>query len=254
MKEIIKLIKASSYLATYQYRWAKLGLIITVLLLAAINIIIGISTGNKTDSSVIVSSFKNMLFLINMNIIVFGNIIRSKNSMNIKNDFVQLGIYMPVKKLSIARYRFIIICLFMLPAYIVLFVDSIVHYLKDSKGVAGYIGFSTIILVFMFIYLCLISGYNLFINTKSRLHQIVNILNAAILFIIPLIPVLLPLTLNNPTLYYGMMGKNMVGMFRALELLAGPGGIIMALCGIAVGYVLACVIPIRVANKRGWSV
>jgi hypothetical protein len=254
MSEIKNLIKASSYLSTYQYNWAKVAMFIIIMFLMIVNIIIGSSAVQKPDSSVIVSSFINMLFLINMNIIVFGNIIRSRNSMNIKNDFVQLGIYMPVKKSSIAKYRFTMITLFMLPAYIVLLADNIAHYLKNSKGVAGYIGFSTIVLVCIFIFICLTSGYNLFINLKSRAFFMINLFTALILFIIPLIPVLFPIALNDDNLYYGMLGKNMVGMFRALEPLAGPVGIIIVLCTIAIGYVLACVIPVRVANKRGWSV
>lgn len=260
MNEIKKLFKAARYIEQKSQPWIKYLFLAVMVLLFTINIIMVCSTNNESTydrtydriGSIVIQKI-NLLFCSSMCFLSLGNIIRSKSSLS-GTSFIELSLMLPIKKTSILKYRYIFSLVSIVPTLIVIIFSFVWYIIKGISGFAGYIGLEIIMVSFFYIMLNFYLLDNMVQNNKNTINKVVSFIIIVMLFILPSSFILVTTFLQDTSIHYGLLGKNMAPFINSLEILAGPYGILFIVVILIVGYFISCVLPMRVFNKKGWNI
>ena len=95
---------------------------------------------------------------------------------------------------------------------------------------------------------------NIVQNNKNTINKVVSFIIIVMLFILPSSFILVTTFLQDSSIHYGLLGKNMAPFIKSLEIFAGPYGILFIVATLIVGYFISCVLPMRVFKKKGWNI
>ena len=256
MNEIKKLFRAARYLEQKSQPWIKYLFLAVMVVLLTINIIMVCSTNNESTYNhigSIVTQNINLLFCSSMCFLALGNITRSKSSLS-GTSFIELSLMLPIKKTNILKYRYIFSLVSIVPALLVIIISFLCYIIKGISGFAGYIGLEIIIVSFFYIMLNFYLLDNIVQNNKNTINKVVSFIIIVMLFILPSSFILVTTFLQDSSIHYGLLGKNMAPFIKSLEIFAGPYGILFIVATLIVGYFISCVLPMRVFKKKGWNI
>lgn len=256
MNEIKRLYRAARFLEDKSQQWVKYLFLVTFLVLFSINIIKVCSIDNTrtfyNNGSMVIQNL-SLLFFSSMWFLVLGNINRSDSSLG-GTSFIALSLMLPIKKSSILLYRYIISLVSIVPNLLVIVFSSIWCIIKGISGFTGYIGLVILIVSFFYIMFNCYLFDNIVQNNKNTINKVVSLIIILMLYILPSSLIIVTVFIEDNSIQYGLLGKNMAPFINRLEILAGPYGILVIAAALIVGYFISCVLPMRVFKKKGWNI
>lgn len=252
MREALLLIKATKKLGDSMSNSMRRVFVTVLLVFAAIAMLLVTFQEQKADYSSVIINFMNMLNFSTLYIVSFGYILRIHNAKN-KYDFLKFVVQLPVTKKSYSTAKFINIWIGMLPTFLILAYLNVIVLIKGLSGIAGYIGFCTVISCWQLLFLSFISGINSYIDPKKGLAKFFGYISVFSVFTNAVV-IFGTIIFNEEDTQYAMLGTGLIKLFKSLEVLSGAACGACVVLVMIISYLVGCVIPEKLFTKKGWNV